>query len=71
MTRVHQIEIRCRHCRNWFPSPVVFGDDESFDTATLTADTVTCSHCGRETGCDPQNVRVRSEESEGGRDERP
>lgn len=66
MTRVHQIEIRCQHCREWFPSPVVFGDDESFDTATLIADTVTCSHCGRETGCDQANVRVRSEGEEPG-----
>ena len=62
MARLLQIEIRCEHCRQWFPSPVVYGDDESFDTATLVADTVTCSRCGRETGCDQANVRVRGDE---------
>jgi hypothetical protein len=63
MARLNQVEIRCQHCHRWFPSPVVFGDDESFDTATLVEDTVTCPHCARLTGCDDANVRIRTEDS--------
>ncbi len=61
MSHVNQMEIRCRHCRQWFPSPVVFGDDESFDTATLVESEVACPHCGRMTGCDKENMRLRDE----------
>lgn len=67
MAELRQFEIRCRHCRNWFPSPVVFGDDESLDTATLLESTVTCPHCGKETGSDPADVRMRGGQGEQGR----
>ena len=65
MAELNQIEIRCQHCRRWFPSPVVFGKDESFDTATLLEDTVLCPHCGKPTGCDEENMRLRGEGSDG------
>ena len=61
MAGLQQFEIRCQHCRTWFASPVIFGEDESIDTSTLMESTVTCSHCGRQTGCDQANVRVRGE----------
>lgn len=62
MSDVKQVEIRCQHCRNWFPSSVVIGDDESFDTATLNEADVVCPHCGKPTGTDPANVRVPGED---------
>ena len=57
MASVTQLEIRCQHCRQWFPSSIVVGDDESFDTATLNERTVTCAHCGKATGCDQTAIR--------------
>lgn len=61
MAAVNQIEIRCQHCRRWFPSPILVGDDESFDTNTLIDETVTCPHCGQATGCDPEHIRFSAE----------
>jgi DNA-directed RNA polymerase subunit RPC12/RpoP len=62
MSHINQMEIRCRHCGTWFPSPVVFGDDESFDTSTLVENEVRCPHCGRMTGGDRESMRLREEE---------
>ena len=59
MASVTQLEIRCQHCRQWFPSSIVVGDDESFDTAILREAAVTCTHCGRATGCDETALRER------------
>ena len=61
MAPVNQIEIRCQHCSKWFPSPIMFGDDESFDTSMLIGNTVTCAHCRRMTGCNKENMRVRGQ----------
>lgn len=61
MAAVNQIEIRCQHCDRWFPSPILVGDDESFDTNTLADETVTCPHCGRPTGCDADHTRFSAE----------
>jgi len=63
MSGINQVEIRCQHCRNWFPSSVVIGDDESFDTATLNEEVVICPLCGKPTGTDPANVRVPGEDA--------
>jgi hypothetical protein len=68
MAELHQVEIRCRHCREWFPSPVVVGDDESVDTATFFEATARCPHCGKETGSDPTSVRERGERGSAGRE---
>ena len=62
MARVNTIEIRCLSCGKWFPSPIMLGDTESFDTSTLIGNTVTCAHCGRMTGCNKENMRVRSQD---------
>lgn len=61
MARVTEISIRCEHCRKWFPSPIFFGDSESFDTSVLFDNRAQCRHCGRMTGCDKENFRVRFE----------
>jgi DNA-directed RNA polymerase subunit RPC12/RpoP len=62
MSQVSSIEIRCLHCGKWFPSPIFFGDSESFDTSTLIGNQAQCPHCGRMTGCNKENIRLRHEQ---------
>jgi len=62
MSKTIEISIRCQHCRNWFPSPIWFGDSKSFDTSTLFANQAQCQHCGKMTGCDKKNIRARFED---------
>ena len=61
MSKVNQIEIRCSHCSTWFPSPIFFGDSESFETSTMYGNTVSCPSCGKMTSCNKENMRVRHE----------
>jgi DNA-directed RNA polymerase subunit RPC12/RpoP len=58
MSQVNQVEIRCLNCGLWFPSPIYFGDSDSFDTSTLIGNQAQCPHCGRMTGCNKENMRV-------------
>jgi predicted RNA-binding Zn-ribbon protein involved in translation (DUF1610 family) len=63
MGKVRQIDIRCEHCREWFPSPIGFGESESFESSTmvLIGNQVQCPKCGKMTGCDKENMRLRHE----------
>jgi hypothetical protein len=53
MAKTKSVEIHCEHCREWFRSPINFGESVSFDTSTLIGNQVQCSNpdCGRMTGC--------------------
>jgi hypothetical protein len=62
MSKTESIEIRCQHCRKWFPSPIFFGDSESFDTSALFGNLAQCRHCGKMTGCNKENFRARFED---------
>lgn len=62
MSKTKSIEIRCEHCRKWFPSPIFFGDSESFDTSVLFANKAQCRHCGKMTGCNKENFRALFED---------
>lgn len=59
MSKTQVCEIRCEHCRTWFPSPIYFGDSESFDTATLSGNRFQCPACGKMSGCNKENLRLR------------
>jgi hypothetical protein len=59
MASTKHISVRCQHCKEWFPSPIFFGDSENFDTSDLYVNTAQCSHCGKMTDCNKENVRVR------------
>lgn len=62
MAKTKEISLRCLHCRQWFPSPIFFGDSESFDTATLFGNLAQCRHCGKMTGCNKENFRATFED---------
>lgn len=53
-------EIRCEHCSEWFPSPFHYITKEAFFTSTLVNNGVSCPKCGRDTGCDKENMRFRA-----------
>ena len=61
MSKVTEISIKCEHCKKWFPSPIFFGDSESFDTSQLFGNLAQCKHCGKMSGCNKENFRVRFE----------
>lgn len=65
MAKVTEVQIRCSHCKKWIPSPIGFGDQRSFDSSTLLGNIVQCSKCGKMTGCNKENMRVRYEGSSG------
>ncbi len=62
MSKVKSLEIRCEYCGAWFPSPICCGDDASFDTSTLIGNQVQCAKCGKMSGCNKENMRLRSED---------
>jgi hypothetical protein len=62
MSKTKSIEIRCLHCREWFRSPISFGDSDSFDTSQLLKILTKCPHCRKATGCNKENFRARFED---------
>ena len=63
-----ETRVRCKHCAGWIPSPVRFGDIETFDSASLHGINLQCPSCGERTPCDKAKMRVRyvREGEEGG-----
>lgn len=64
MSTVKTIEIYCNECDKWFPSPIFFGDLNSFDTSMIEGNKVQCPYHGGMIGCNKENMRVRG--SDGG-----
>ncbi|MDT3497169.1 hypothetical protein NLU03_22965 [Bacillus toyonensis] len=62
MSHVKTVEIQCTKCKTWFPSPIFFGDMNSFDTSILVGNTVSCPSCGNMVKCNKENMRVRSKD---------
>ncbi|WML25660.1 hypothetical protein [Neobacillus sp. OS1-33] len=62
MSKTNSVEIKCTNpkCGVWFQSPIGFGDMGSFDTSMLIGNTVQCPNCNTMTGCNKENMRVKS-----------
>ncbi len=58
--------IVCLHCDQEFRSPLQFKNAEAFFTCTLVGNTVQCRNCGRETGCNKDNMKYVSEDAQEG-----
>lgn len=58
-------EVRCAHCKGWFPSPIDFGNMGTFDASTLVGNLAQCPRCGKMTGFNKENLRVRAGGDEG------
>ena len=56
-------KIICLHCHQEFDSPIQFRGAESFFTGTLIGNMVQCRKCGRDTGCNKENMKYVSEDA--------
>jgi hypothetical protein len=65
MTTEARCEIKCEHCGIWIPSPIQFGDKESFFGCDLIGNTLECMSCGEMTGCNKENMCFDCRNSEG------
>ncbi len=54
-------EIKCRHCGEWFESPILSDDGQSIENPPLNGYTVQCPHCHKMTPCDKEDVRLVEE----------
>jgi hypothetical protein len=63
MPEVKELQIKCLNCNQWFNSPIFFADFDSFDTSTMIGNQAQCPHCGRMTGCNKENMRVRAKDA--------
>jgi hypothetical protein len=61
MEQTKILEIKCTHCGEWFPSPISFGDINSFDSSLMEGNLAQCHSCKKMTGCNKENMRVISE----------
>jgi hypothetical protein len=64
--KIDRIEIRCEHCGNWFRSAIHFGNDLSFLSSTLIDNKQNCSHRGKMTDCNKENMRWVSSDGKTG-----
>ena len=55
-------EIRCEHCKQWFPSPIGFGSAAAFFSSLLVGNQARCHHCHQMTGCNKENMRWRTDD---------
>ena len=51
-----QTLVVCKKCNAIFPSPMQFGDRQSFETSTLKGNTVSCPKCGNMVPCEKENM---------------
>lgn len=58
MGRTKKMEVRCEHCGKWFGSPIMFGDSDTFDSATLIGNRAQCPRCRQMTGMNKENIRA-------------
>lgn len=65
MARITSMEVRCRHCRKWFPSQITFSDMDTFkNLKSFSGNIVVCPHCKKDTECGKDTVRVVAEDGE-------
>jgi len=58
-------EIRCQHCKRWFPSGIQFGSAKAFFTSTLVGNRQQCPYCGNWTDCNKENMRFQERGPDG------
>lgn len=60
VAKITEIQVRCVYCAAWVPSPIVFGETETFDTAMMAGNLLKCQACGKMTACNKENIRWRA-----------
>ena len=65
MTNNVRCEIRCLNCNKWFPSPIQFGDANSFFSSDTSGNKAQCPYCRLMTDCNKDNMLFDQRDSEG------
>ena len=63
MPNVKELHVKCLQCNEWVKSPIFFGDLDSFDAFIMEGNQAQCPHCGKMTGCNKKNMRVRAKDA--------
>lgn len=58
MTETSITEYKCNACNRWYPSPIAFGDPQSFSSATIEGNITTCPK-GHKVTINKDNMRFR------------
>lgn len=66
MAQLERGEIQCLSCKTWAPSPIQFGDSESFMSSTLIGNRFRCHSCGAMAPCNKENMRWAQSDGRGG-----
>ena len=66
MAEIRRVELQCKSCKTWFPSPVQCGDTDSFDSSTLFGNVFGCPAGGQFVSCNKENLRQTRSDGKGG-----
>lgn len=66
MNELKRVELQCLNCKTWFPSPIQFGSDMTFESSTLTGNRFGCPKCGAVVPCNKENMRWSRSDGRGG-----
>lgn len=66
MTEIRRVELQCLNCKTWFPSPIQFGDTESFERSSLIGNRFGCPVCQTMVPCNKENMRHARTDGKGG-----
>lgn len=55
-------QVRCSHCKTWFPSAIQIDDLDTFNMARITGNLQQCPSCGKMTSCNKESVRIRTKD---------
>lgn len=66
MAELKRMELQCLSCKTWFPSPIQFGDSESFESSFLSGNQFGCPVCKSSVPCNKENMRFTRADGKGG-----
>jgi Zn finger protein HypA/HybF involved in hydrogenase expression len=64
MAEIKKVEVQCKHCKQWGPSQIGFGDTQSFKSSQLSGNMQQCPHCGKMTPANKENMRWTASDGE-------
>jgi DNA-directed RNA polymerase subunit RPC12/RpoP len=59
MPTLKELHIRCLNCNKVIKFPVLFRKFDSIVISEMEGEQVECPHCGKNTGCNKENMRFR------------
>jgi hypothetical protein len=66
MDKIKSVHILCGHCNTRFPSPIMFGDVQTFESATTAGNIAQCPRCRTMINCNKDNMSYVLADDSGG-----